>query len=146
MTIRSTLPLLVLLTAVACGPSEKPQAPVQPAPSSTMPAKAGVPKPSAEAIQQLDAAFDEARGYIEQARAFKSEAEKIERESGRQAANDKLKKASRMYSQAMELVSDVIEPELGPFTEEQYDEYLGQWTMELGKWQKEKAGLGRIHD
>lgn len=146
MTYRSIVPLLVLLSAVACSKGEKLQAPVQPAQPAAVPAKAGVPKPSTEAIQQLDAAFDEARGYIEQARQFKAEAEKIQVESGRQAANAKLKKASSLYREALGVVSDIIEPELGPFTEEQVDEYLGQWTHELGKWQKEKAALGRIHE
>jgi hypothetical protein len=115
----------------------------QPAPRDTGPKITPLTKAD---IAKVEAGFASARTLVERARELRKVAEELERTQSRDAANDKFLEARRLYRQAAQDVEHWIEPELGSFTQDQVDGYLGNFVREHAKWMKESAGMGKIHD
>jgi len=142
--------LCCLALVPACGkPSYQAPAPAggtQPTGSATPAREAPPPKLTSAQEAQLDAAFREARGLVEQARELKRKGEEVERTANRQAANDYFRDAKRLYRDAAAVTEDWIEPGLGKVTERQVEWYLAKYVRERGAWFSESASMGKIHD
>ena len=147
-------PLVLALTAAvslvsaACG--QKPPAPVVAPQAPTAPPKL-VPKPEAPpppltASQKIaiSADFDSARKIILEARDLRLQGEAIEREKGRENANDTLVAARKKYRLAAQATEKWVEPELNEITQKQLDRdpELRSYFEERGTWIKEDASMG----
>ena len=98
------------------------------------------------AEKAVEATFLEARKLVKQAREFKSAGEAIEKTQGRQAANDTLVKAKKLFKEAAANTEDWIEPDLGKVTEGQVKDYLQSYNNERAAWLKDISSLGKLHD
>lgn len=151
MRLARSLALSVTLAGcgllAACGRNE----PAQPAlPRAESPSnstkRAEIPKPTDAQMKQVQRAWDAAGKLVTQARALRTQGEEIERTQSRDAANDTLAQARKLYREAIESTEEWIEPELGPFSQETIDKYLGAFLSERHAWITESAKMGKLHD
>ncbi len=153
--MKQTCAVIVLAVLAGCGGDEvKQPAPAAPAPVAPAPApvKPSVPKkvmapPLTDAQNTaVKAAFDTARGFVKQADALKLQGDNLVKAQGAAAANDTYVKAKDLYHQAVMTVSDWTDGDLGgKVTDAQRDDYLGDYTREVSRWQKAMSDLGKIH-
>jgi len=136
---------LAASAALTAACSERAPAPVAPV-EQAAPTKPGVPPISKAKMDQVRASFDAAAKLAAQADVLRREGEKIEAAQGREAANDTLAKAKKLYRQAAMDTEEWIEEELGPFTEAQIDAHLRAFVNERAGWIKKAGQMGKLHD
>jgi hypothetical protein len=140
---------LVALGAAGCG-KKKPVPTVAPPPVDTAPKitpKVEPPPPPLTVDQKLRIAgdFDRARKIVIEARDLRLKGEAIEREKGREAANDTYVLARKKYREAAAATERWVEPELREVTQKQLDKdaELKAYFTERGSWIQEDASMGQ---
>jgi hypothetical protein len=150
--VKKSAVLVVLAFAAGCSdPPPKPADPPKPAeaPKTAAPkaSKPGMAPPISDAQwTAIKAAFVTARGYGAEADKLRTEGANLERTQGRAAANDTLVKAKELYHKAVEAVSDWTDGDLGgKITDAQVKDYLGEYMIDVGKWQKAMSEMSKVH-
>lgn len=144
----ASLALIALLSVSAalpgCGKKKaKPVPQTNTAPTTTT---KQVPPIPADQMDKVKKSFNAAAEIASRARDLRAQGLKIEAESGREAANDTLAQARKLYREAASMTEEWIEPDLGPFTQDQIDKFLGSFVAQRGKWISESGKMGKLHD
>lgn len=154
--MRSSVPLAVSVALIALvvglgGCKKKvnvPTAPVAPppAPPQIQPKKEPPPPPlTASQKIQIEQEFNAVRAFVLEARQLKAKGEQLEREKGREAANDTLVAAKKLYQKAIQATEAWVEPDVdGRISKAQAksDPDLIRYAGERGGWIQESASLG----
>jgi tetratricopeptide (TPR) repeat protein len=147
VTARTALVLIPLLACIAlagCEGEKKKKAPPVKAEAPVQKA-AGLQPPSQEVMDRVKQAYEEASKLAKQANALRIEGERLETESGMQAAKGTYRKAIQLYQNALGLMEEAMEPELNDdLTEEQVDAYLRKYQREIALWSKSRARMGKV--
>lgn len=145
------LPLLVAaaLASAGCGKKKAAAPPPAKAPAvaPTIQPKKEVPPPPLTGSQrvQIEADFAEARKLADEARVLRLKGEQLEKDKGREAANDTFVAARRTYQKAVQMTEKWVEPDAGQeVTQRQVDllAELRPYVDQRGSWIKEIASMG----
>jgi hypothetical protein len=135
----------VLVAIGTAGCEQKTQA-QQPAPTKT-PALPGVPAISAAQMQRIESTYAEAGKIAAEGIALIEKGKQIERDDGRQAANDTLLEAKNKLRKALEMTGEYAEAMEGDaLTQAQIDTFLKRFSGERERWLKVQKELGKLHD
>lgn len=150
--MRPSLLLALVVCVFAAGGCKKkapPPAPPAPPPAAVpqiQPKKEQPPPPLTAAQKALiESEFAAVRKFISEARGLKAKGEEIERTKGREAANDTLVQAKKLYQKAVQATEAWVEPDVdGRVTAAQvkHDADLRRYADERGQWIRENAELG----
>lgn len=137
------------LGAAGCG-KKKPLPPIvapaaDPAPRITPKVEEPPPPLSAGQKIQIASDYDRARKLASEARELRLRGEMIEREKGREHANDTYVTARRKYREAVQITERWVEPELGQVTLKQLekDAEVKRYFEERASWIQEDASMGQ---
>lgn len=146
-----TLALIAAASLAGCG-KKKPVPTVAPPPPTTtaapvvQPKKAAPPPPLTAAQKtKIAADFDAARKLVLEAQGFRRKGEEIEMKAGREAANDTLVSARKLYRKAVGMTERWVEPEAMEVTAAQVaaDPELKTYIDERARWIQEDASMGQ---
>lgn len=138
-----TLALFIAVGATACGKKTQPA----PKEAPTAPTVPGVPPIPAAQMTRVEAAYATARTIAAEGVELISKGKQIERDEGRQAANDTFLEAKKKLREALEMTGEFAEAMEGDaLTQAQIDTYLKRYNSEREQWLKVQKDLGKVHD
>lgn len=152
MNRTTTLVLVIALAAFGAAGCKKRSAPVAPPPPSVdntpkITPKVDAPPPPLSASQRvaIEGDFEKARKIASEARDLRLKGEGLEREKGREHANDTYVAARKKYREAAALTERWVEPELGQVSQKQLDRdpEVKRYFEERGSWIQEDASMGQ---
>ncbi len=146
LILAASLALVGACDGGGSAPAAPPPADTAPAPAPSRPAKKTVGPLTQAQSAAVERSFIAARKFADRAKELVKKGEEIEKTAGREAANDTLLEARRLYRKAAEMTEEWIEAELGPFSEEQIDKYMRSYMRERGKWLSASGRMGKLHD